>query len=299
MDVLPFLSVTVFFVSVWAAGEVFSVIRAPLVGQILVGLIMGPGFLDTIPHAESFELVGIVGLVLLVVGGGLHLDLSKLRQVGWRAAGLGSLGTVLPVACGWLFFSLMLGYSATAGVAAGIALAPSSIGIALKLLQNADEDKSPLGTLITAAAMLDDVLSLLLLAVMSKLGGNLDVVAVGVAAGTAVGASLIVFLVGFIAHWIAPYVWRVLVQGELYDIVPDWKRKIVTFVLLGYSIGLTIGADLLQSTYLLGAFMAGFSFADIEYVHTLWENDIAPFEQALSAYVKTHIHTQQEENARS
>lgn len=61
------------------AGELFGLVRAPLVGQIVVGLLLGPGLLDLVRHSEAFALVGLVGLLLLVEGGGLHLDLNTLR----------------------------------------------------------------------------------------------------------------------------------------------------------------------------------------------------------------------------
>lgn len=191
---LLLLPVGSFFVATWVAGELFSLMRAPLVGQIVVGVLAGPGLLDLVPHREAFELVGLMGLLLLVVGGGLHTNLGAVGVVGWRAFGVGLSGTALPVLTGWGFFTL-LGFDSTTGyaegltttiillstfspsyssrvgvhqltlshhhsdrLAAGIALAPSSIGIALKLLQQAGEESSQLGSLITTAAMLDDVL---------------------------------------------------------------------------------------------------------------------------------------------
>jgi Kef-type K+ transport system membrane component KefB len=111
------LPVGALFVAVWVAGELFALVRAPLVGQIVVGLVLGPGLLDVVPHADALALVGLVGLLLLVEGGGLHMDLNTLRVVGWRAVGVGITGTALPVLAGWGLF-LLLGFDSTTGYAA-------------------------------------------------------------------------------------------------------------------------------------------------------------------------------------
>jgi Kef-type K+ transport system membrane component KefB len=80
-DALLLLPVGALFVAIWVAGELFGLVRAPLVGQMVVGLLLGPGLLDLVPHSEAFALVGLVGLLLLVEGG-LHMDLNTLRVVG-------------------------------------------------------------------------------------------------------------------------------------------------------------------------------------------------------------------------
>jgi Kef-type K+ transport system membrane component KefB len=54
--------------------------------------------------------------------------------------------------------------------------------------------------------------------------------------------------------------------------------------MLVYGLTLTVTADLLQSTYLLGAFMAGFSFVKVPGAAQLWEHQVGPFEAALSGY---------------
>lgn len=129
--------------------------------------------------------------------------------------------------------------------------------------------------------MLDDVLSLLLLAIMSNLGG--DSLGVGEAAkaiGIPLGTSLIMLIVGGVSHWVFPHLWRFF---PLADVTPaDWRQKLLIFLMLVYGLTLTVTADLLQSTYLLGAFMAGFSFVKVPGAAELWEHQVGPFEAALS-----------------
>jgi Kef-type K+ transport system membrane component KefB len=67
------------------------------------------------------------------------------------------------------------------------------------------------------------------------------------------------------------------------DVMPrDWRQKLLIFLMLVYGLTLTATADLLQSTYLLGAFMGGFSFVKVQGAAELWEHQVGPFEGALS-----------------
>ena len=59
------------------------------------------------------------------------------------------------------------------------------------------------------------------------------------------------------------------------------------FLMLVYGLTLTAAADLLRSTYLLGSFMAGFSFVKVQGAAELWEHQVGPFEGALSGFVCT------------
>lgn len=96
--------------------------------------------------------VGNLGLCLLVMEGGLSIDLDTLRSVGPVAFIIAIVGTILPIALGCAFMTAV-GYSATAGVAAGTALSSTSIGMATKMMQNVDQLNTPLGSLICVSAM--------------------------------------------------------------------------------------------------------------------------------------------------
>eukprot|EP01122_Echinamoeba_exundans_P009731 TRINITY_DN3502_c0_g1_i1.p1 TRINITY_DN3502_c0_g1~~TRINITY_DN3502_c0_g1_i1.p1 ORF type:complete len:398 (+),score=42.56 TRINITY_DN3502_c0_g1_i1:817-2010(+) len=96
--------------------------------------------------------------------------MNLLRKVFARATALALIGSVLPVSFGIIYVSLILGESITSGVASGASLASTSIAVALVLMQEHKIVETKIGTLLTAAAMLDDVFSLVLIAVVSSLG---------------------------------------------------------------------------------------------------------------------------------
>ncbi|KAL6049509.1 spore wall protein 2-like [Balamuthia mandrillaris] len=206
---LDVLAGGVLLASLWAAGEVFSLFRSRLVGQILVGILLGPGLLDYAPHPEAFTLIGLLGLLLMVAGAGLHLDLGPLKDVGWRAVAAALTGTILPAFCG-LGFCLALGYGVVEGLAVGIALSSSSMGMAISLLQQANEVETPLGSLIFAASMLDDIFSLVLLSVLLQLDdvSALEVIDYFELIGVPIASSIFLFLLGGVACWLLPLLWR-------------------------------------------------------------------------------------------
>jgi Kef-type K+ transport system membrane component KefB len=150
----------------WAAKRV----DAPLVGEIVVGMLLGPsGLVPTLPDyaVRAVFLVGDLGLVLLVMEGGLSVDVPSLRRVGSVACLIAVAGTALPIALGTAFM-VAAGFDATTGVVAGTALSSTSIGMATRLMATFGELSTPLGALVCVAAMVDDVLSLVILAIISE-----------------------------------------------------------------------------------------------------------------------------------
>ena len=118
--------------------------------------------------ATSLKTVGELGLLLMVFDGGLAMELLVLRKQGGRACVLALTGTALPVLFGWATM-VALGTGGLAAVAAGTALSSTAIGFTLRMMSDLHMLETPQGQLITAAAMLDDVFSLVLLAMLRAL----------------------------------------------------------------------------------------------------------------------------------
>ena len=152
-------------------GRLGALIDAPLVGEILVGMLLGPDGAGFVPENSAVVLVGDFALCLLVMEGGLSIDIGALNSVGPIAFAIAVSGTMLPIALGVAYMSAC-GYGVMAGVAAGTSLSSTSIGMATKVLQTLGELTSPLGNLVCVAAMVDDVLSLVILAVVSNVEGD-------------------------------------------------------------------------------------------------------------------------------
>merc|ERR1712093_535412 len=140
--------------------------QAPqLVAHIGMGMLwMGTGLL---PHsfAKPFEAVGAVGLMLMLFDGGVNMDIPVLKKMGGRATAVALSGVVFPMLMAWALFSA-LGFGVMEGLACGSALASTGIGFTLTLMKDMGILATPLGQLVAAAAMIDDVSSMILLAML-------------------------------------------------------------------------------------------------------------------------------------
>ncbi|CAM9257218.1 unnamed protein product [Choristocarpus tenellus] len=158
---------------VWFTEQGCKRINAsPIIGQIIAGMIVGPALLDVIPYTDAFRLLGKIGVMILVTESGLSVDLSEVREVGVRAFFAATTGVIFPVLLSFIFYSGLLGAGWKTTLAVGAALAPTSLGFSAQMLGEVGELKSLSGQLICTAAVVDDVISLLLLAEVQALGND-------------------------------------------------------------------------------------------------------------------------------
>merc|ERR1711871_282956 len=163
------LCLALFFGGMWLMGEIFILCGSPLIGYIVCGIILGPEVLNLVPEPKAFELFGSIGVMLLLCEAGLHMDLLQVLKSGKTAAWLTLLGMGVP----WFGGTGVLmgfGYSFFAGLSGGACFAPTSVGMATKILVEFGELESVTGQMCITIAMVDDVLSLIVLAILVKLG---------------------------------------------------------------------------------------------------------------------------------
>lgn len=167
-------------------GELARAAGMPLVvGEIGAGILLGPTVFGRIaPGARTWLFVGqsvdsmigaftTVAVVLLLVVVGMEVDLGILRRRGRSAALTGSMGIVLPMACGIaLGFLLPAEYigdptrRTTVALVLGVALGISALPVIAKTLLDLGLFKSDLGLLVMASAMIDDVVGWLALSLL-------------------------------------------------------------------------------------------------------------------------------------
>ena len=132
-----------------------------MVGEILAGIAVGPHGLNIAPKPDALMMVGEFGLVLMVLEAGVEVDLASLSLVGARGVQVAFFGSLVPLAIGSVLGKLVFDMSAKTCLAVGASLAPTSMGISLKVLQDGGVLGTPTGQLIIAAAVMDDVMNAL------------------------------------------------------------------------------------------------------------------------------------------
>eukprot|EP01065_Artemidia_motanka_P016040 TRINITY_DN1976_c2_g1_i1.p1 TRINITY_DN1976_c2_g1~~TRINITY_DN1976_c2_g1_i1.p1 ORF type:complete len:441 (+),score=109.80 TRINITY_DN1976_c2_g1_i1:56-1378(+) len=162
-----------FLTAVWVAERTMAAAGgSPLLGNFIAGILLGPPLADMVPHSDAWRLIGKLGVLILIVDGTLTIDLAQVRACGGRAFAAAAAGVAGPVGLSMLVISAWFGRPWKTALAAGAALAPTSLGFSAKLLQEFGQLQTPLGQLICVAAVMDDVLSLCLLAEIKALKGD-------------------------------------------------------------------------------------------------------------------------------
>ena len=304
------LALAAFTASLYLLGKAFELLRLPaLLGELAAGVVLGPhgvGLLSS-SMVSSLKVAGQVGLLLMVLEGGLSMEVSVLRQQGVRAVVLALTGTVLPVLLGWATMAA-LGADDLASVAAGTALSSTAIGFTLRLMTDLKLLETKQGQLITAAAMLDDVFSLVLLAMLKSLQpdeeGDLDVDAwllirpLVASGGVFVAGLLYAALTGRAdAALRSSSSGGASSDGEggadagaftaskrLRGRIRDWLRSpaVTLATMLGGGVLLSWAADAAYSSSLLGAFCAGTAFCFLPHARDSWAASVAPLQAWLS-----------------
>ncbi|EEH56276.1 monovalent Cation:Proton antiporter-2 family [Micromonas pusilla CCMP1545] len=261
------------FIALACGGKLGELVHAPLVGEIVVGLLLGPSGANFIPEPDGVVLLGNLGLCVLVMTGGLSIDVDALAHVGPVAIAIAVTGTLLPIALGCAFMTAA-GYSPAVGVAAGTALSSTSIGMATNTMAAANALHTRIGSLVCVAAMIDDVLSLVILAVLGNVGGSSDDAgALTWAIGRPVMVSVAFVVVGAGAARVVPRVfareWGWATRAG--ETLTKMKRDdVVVASMLTLTLGLVVACGAAGSTYLLGAFVGGYAFAAAPNAKDAW-----------------------------
>jgi len=223
-----------------------------------------------------FTLIGHAGVALMIFESGMHFDFDKAKIVGPKACCVAVLGTVLPLITGMVLM-VAYGYPATPdGISVGTALAPTSVGIALRLLGEAGVLQHDFGQAIITAAFVDDILSLILFNVLFSLRGDFDVLA------TVVFPIIGIIFMG-VAMVLAVKFWPWAIRDKLLPRLPkkkgDPKVTGEDEALFAVMMGLLILYGTIThflGTHLWGCFIAGMSFACLDtpgnkgHTHHVW-----------------------------
>jgi len=223
-------------------------------------------------NPDIFSTIGHTGVAMMIFESGMHFDFEQARTVGPWACLVAVLGTFLPIITG-AALSLAYGYDLFPdGLAVGVSLAPTSVGIALKLLHEAQALNLYFGQAVMTAAFVDDVLSLILFSVMFSIGGDMNFLTfLPLILGC---IFMVVAIVLAVTLWPRFIKWML---GRIPETKPDanvtrhhevmWLLMFV--VLLAYA-----QITHLCGTHLWGCFIAGMSFATQHEAHHVWVRQV-------------------------
>jgi Kef-type K+ transport system membrane component KefB len=144
--------------------------KAPqVVGEILAGLLIGPCLLNLVQTSDTISTFAEIGVVLLMFTTGLGTNLKELLRAGPIATLIACIGVFVPLVGGTLLYSAFYGFSAVGSpefyraLFIGTIMTATSVSITVATLQELGHLKSFLGTTIVSAAVIDDVIGIIVL----------------------------------------------------------------------------------------------------------------------------------------
>ncbi len=151
------------------AGWVCQRIGIPTVlGQLVVGVLAGPSVFNWVHQDPLLNAFSTIGVILLMFIAGMETDMKQMRRVGVPAFVSASAGVLVPFVAGTAF-SYALGYSLPMSLFLGTLLTATSVSISAQTLKELGKLSSKEGTTILGAAVIDDVLGLIVLSVILAL----------------------------------------------------------------------------------------------------------------------------------
>jgi Kef-type K+ transport system membrane component KefB len=256
----------VVFVAAQVGAEIAQRLKLPgVVGEIAAGCLIGPSVLGWVRIDEPLAVLAEIGAVLLLFSVGLETRISDLKKVGRVAMLVGVAGITLPFLFGAVWAKTS-GFDTPKALFIAAAFVATSAGITARVLQELGVLDRLESRVILGAAVIDDILAMLLLGVVTALqdGGGVNVTHLVLVVAQAVGFVVLIALVGT----------RLMERSSALLEVPINPLSPLTLC-LALCLGLAAAASYLGLAAIIGAFLAGTAAAETRQRHTL-ERQLQP-----------------------
>jgi Kef-type K+ transport system membrane component KefB len=242
-----------------------------VIGELAGGFVVGPYALGLVVPGETATVLAEIGVVILLFAVGLEIKTDQLLQVGRPALVTAVLGVVFPIAAG-VAFAVVAGQPPSTAAFVGLALAATSIGITSRVLTDLGVLDRRFSRIIIGAAVIDDVLALILIGIVSGAAeGDLGLATLGLVVG-AIGFVVLGFAIARRARGVRREVFT-------WPLFADTPIVPVFLVMLG----LAILAAFIGLAAIIGAFVAGLIVAETEAQDEI-EHEIKPLAAVITPF---------------
>lgn len=233
-------------------AEVFERLKQPaVVGEILAGVVVGPSLLGWVQPSQIINILAEFGVIFLLFNIGLETKPRSILSVGRRAMMVGVLGVILPFVAGY-FIAIAWGGSFAESMFIGAALVATSVGITARILSALGLLDSQVARIILGAAVIDDVLGLIILSLVSAVSqGEVSYIALAKTGAAAILFVAFVALVGSrVINRLAPLIARLHLGKPFFTLG------------LILCLGLSAASIYVGVAAIIGAFLAGMALAE-------------------------------------
>lgn len=245
------------FFIILLAALIFSALSYKLhlpwvVALILGGMVIGPDGIDILQPNDIFEFLGQIGLIFLMFMAGLETRISNFKDSGGKVAVLGLFNGIFPFLVG-LSLGKAFGYSWSQSLLIGIIFISSSIAIIIPSLQSSKLLSYKIGRIVVTAAMIEDVVSLILVSVFLQTTNRLAAIPLYV-------FYPLLLAILWTARWAAPKL------KDFFTSLPEISQQDVfqrdVRTLLTLLIGVVVMFEVLGLHAIIAGFFAGFILSD-------------------------------------
>ncbi len=223
-----------------------------VIGELLAGALLGPHLLDLVHRSEFFEAFAELGVIFLLFEAGLEARVRDLLAVRGSALRVGFIGVALPFA-GGLLAALAFGEATSNALFVATAFVATSVGITITVLRELGVQSRRSARIILAAAVLDDILGLIVLVVVK-----------GVALGESNPTEIALIALEAVAFVAVVVVAGPPLAARLSHLVKRLPPGVVFDASIVLTLGLSLLAEYVGLAAIVGAFLAGLLLGELE-----------------------------------
>jgi len=173
------LQIAIILIASKIAGSLSVRLGQPSVlGKLLIGIVLGPSVLGLVNDTETLAEFSQIGVILLMFIAGLETDIDEFKRTGKASTFVGFGGIIVPLVLGYLA-GMILNLNTIESLFLGLLLSATSVSISVQALKELNHLKTPEGTTILGAAVIDDIVVVIALAfLMSFSGGDVHLTTV-------------------------------------------------------------------------------------------------------------------------
>lgn len=260
-----FLDLAIILLCTKLLGVVAKKLGLPqVVGALIAGLLIGPTLFNLVHESEFIDKMAELGVIVIMFTAGMETDIKQLKSTGKASLIIALLGIIIPLGGGFLVaglyyqnFSNLTQVELLKDIFIGVILTATSVSITVAALREMGKLRSRVGTAILGAAIIDDILGVVILTVLISFGdASVSILSIVL---RVIGFFVAAGVVGFVAN----FLFKRLCKKH------DKKRRRMPIYSFVFCLLMAYGAEhLFGVADITGAYMAGIIISNISYSNT-------------------------------
>lgn len=224
----------------------------PVIGELFAGIVLGPSLLGWVEPVEAIKLMAEIGIIMLLFEVGLETDVRRLINSGAKSIIVALSGFILPFVFGYMLAKFVFDLSTLMSLFIGGTLTATSIGITVRVLTDLNCQQGAEGQVVLGAAVIDDVLGVLLLVMLYEFS---------VQGGISIGnvSKVAIFITAFFV--LAPIAAKMMSRVLLHFYTLSETRGLIPTMVVVLILFFAWLAHVLGAPELLGGFAAGLALS--------------------------------------